>query len=211
MTEIKVKLPIILALKLVDGLHGSVHGEVAQRRLAKFLQFFGQLLRLVLALGQDRVNVLVGDLRVFRGKHVVGAVTDHAQHFVLVERVRLVQKATLLDDQLVQSQLDLGAFHDLLFDRVLRDEAEYAHLLLLTDTMGAIHGLQIHLRVPVGIEQNDHVSRGQVDAQTTGTSRQHEDELGTAGFVVLGNLAVAILVRSATIQAAVLSKNSKIF
>lgn len=161
---------------------------------------------------------------------MVGAVADHAEHLVLVERVALVQEAALLDDELVQTQFDLGPFHNLLLDRVVRDEAEDAHLeppktspsarkwsaetensvkdgpdlFGLADAMGAVHGLQVHLRVPVRVEEDDDVGRGQVDAEAAGARRQHEDELGAALGVELGNLPVAVLVRRRSVQPAVL-------
>lgn len=70
---------------------------------------------------------------------MVGAVTDHAQHFVLVEGVvGFVQQATLLDDQLVEAQFHFGLLNDLLLHCVVGDEAEDTHLLRLTDTMRSI-------------------------------------------------------------------------
>jgi len=41
------------------------------------------------------------------------------------------------------------------------------------------------LWVPVGVEQNDDVGSCKVDAETTGTSTQHEDELGAARSIVV--------------------------
>ena len=39
----------------------------------------------------------------------------------------------------------------------------------LADAVGARHGLQVVLGVPVGVEDDDSVSRGQVDAQAART------------------------------------------
>ena len=44
----------------------------------------------------------------------------------------------MLYDDVVESQLHVGALNDALLDRVLGDEADDVHLLLLPDTMRAI-------------------------------------------------------------------------
>jgi len=50
--------------------------------------------------------------------------------------------------------------------------------------------LQIHLRVPVGVKENDNVSCGQVDAQASCPGGQHEDKFLTVGLVVLINVVL---------------------
>jgi len=45
---------------------------------------------LFLSLGEDGVDVLVGDFAVLAGKHVAGPVPDHVQHLVLAQLVSLV-------------------------------------------------------------------------------------------------------------------------
>ena len=45
---------------------------------------------------------------------------------------------TLLNDDVVETQLHVGALHNALFHRVLRHQAEDVHLLLLPDTMRTI-------------------------------------------------------------------------
>jgi hypothetical protein len=52
-----------------------------------------------------------------------------------------------------------------------------AYLLLLADTVSAVHRLQIYLWVPVRVEKDDSVRGGEVDAETTSTSGQKEGEL----------------------------------
>lgn len=51
----------------------------------------------------------------------------------------------LLDDGGIEEQLLVRSLDDLLLDCALGHEAEDAHLLGLTDTVGAVHGLKIHL------------------------------------------------------------------
>ena len=43
--------------------------------------------------------------------------------------------------------------------------------------MGAILGLQILVRIPVRVENDDRVGGLQIKTETTGTSRQQEEEI----------------------------------
>ena len=71
----------------------------------------------------------------------------------------------------------------------------------------AHHGLKIHLRVPIRVEQDDNISGGQVDAQTSGSSGKHEKEFLTARSVEFRDLSMSILVRRASVQTTVLNKS----
>ena len=66
--------------------------------------------------------------------------------------------------------------------------------------------MQVCLRVPVAIVQNDDIGGRQVDTETTCTSRQEEDELLAARLVVLVDGDDTIFVCSATIDTTVLYK-----
>ena len=52
-----------------------------------------------------------------------------------------------------------------------------SYLFELTDSVSAIHGLKIHLGVPIRVVENNDVGCVQVDAETSGASGQHEDKL----------------------------------
>lgn len=45
----------------------------------------------------------------------------------------------------------------------------------LPDPVAAVHRLEVHVRVPVRVIQDDRVRRGQVDAQASGPGREKED------------------------------------
>lgn len=45
------------------------------------------------------------------------------------------------------------------------------------------HGLQVHLRIPVRVINNDHVSCSQVNPQPTSPSAQHKEKLGAVGLI----------------------------
>lgn len=49
---------------------------------------------------------------------------------------------------------------------------------------GTDHGLQVDLRVPVWVVEDDHVSCGQVNTQPSGPGAQHEDELRAVLLIV---------------------------
>ena len=58
-----------------------------------------------------------------------------------------------------------------------RIRATTAHLVRLPDTMGAFLGLQILVRIPIGIENDDSVGRLEIEAQVAGAGRQEEKEI----------------------------------
>jgi len=58
--------------------------------------------------------------------------------------------------------------------------------------MCSVHGLQVHLGVPVGVVDDDDVGGVQVDTETSGSRRQHEEELLAILGVVLFDLASMI-------------------
>lgn len=68
-------------------------------------------------------------------------------------------RPTLLDNELVEPQLLRCAFQHALLHTALRDETEDIDLLRLSYTMRTVHRLQIGLRVPVAVIQNDDVGR----------------------------------------------------
>ncbi|KAI6748785.1 hypothetical protein HG531_007732 [Fusarium graminearum] len=106
-----------------------------------------------------------------------------------------------------------GSFQNLFFDSIFRDKSIHNNLFGLADTMGSIHGLQIGLRVPITIIQNNDVGSCQVDAQTTSTCCKEKDELLRPRLIVLINSSDSVLVGGSTINSAVLvlSENAVIF
>lgn len=139
--------------------------------------------------------------------------------------VRGVVCPTLLDDELVETKLLSRTLKHLFLDRVLRNETEDDNLLLLADTMSckgtasamssrramsmrtSVHRLQVSLRIPVAIEEDDNVRRSQIDAETASARRQEEDELAGAFLVVFVDRGNPVLVLGATVDSAVLCKD----
>ena len=117
---------------------------------------------------------------------------------------------SLLDDKLVEPQLLRCSLQHALLDTTFRDEAEDVDLLGLADTMSTVHGLQIRLRVPITVVQDDDVGSGQVDAETTGARGEQEDELVAVGLVVLVDGDDTVVVRRASIDAAVFYTRSDV-
>ncbi len=62
-----------------------------------------------------------------------------------------------LDDYLVEFETDRLSLQDFLLNCGLSDESVHVDLLLLADSMGTIHRLQVYLRVPVGVIEYDMV------------------------------------------------------
>ena len=63
---------------------------------------------------------------------------------------------------------------DLLLQRASRDDAVHVDDLLLTDTMGAIHGLHIFLRIPIMLHEDDGIGTSQIKTQTTNACCEEE-------------------------------------
>ena len=90
---------------------------------------------------------------------------------LVVELLLLTIGHTTLDCDELKHALVSSALQNLLFDGIFRDKTIDTDRLLLTDTMSSSHGLQICLRVPIGIEDDDGISSHQVDTEATRPSR----------------------------------------
>lgn len=86
---------------------------------------------------------------------------------------------TGFDDETVEVAFVGGARQDLLFDNGISHEAEDAHLILLPDAVGAVLRLRVHHGVPVTVEEDHSVGRGEVQTQPTRAGTQQEDEVRT--------------------------------
>jgi hypothetical protein len=70
-----------------------------------------------------------------------------------------------------------------LFDGVVGDQPQNDDLLLLPDTMDSVLSLQVHLRVPIRVEDDHCVCSLQVEAQTTCSGAQKKDIVLTVGLI----------------------------
>ena len=82
---------------------------------------------------------------------------------------------------------------------VVQEFASAARALLLRRSH-----LQVHLGIPVGVVQDNHVGGVQVDAEAAGTRGQQEDELLGSLSVVRVDLALPVLAAGVAVNAAVL-------
>lgn len=71
---------------------------------------------------------------------------------------------SLLYDYLVELQLDRLPLDHFLFDGILADQSVDKDLFLLTDAMSAVHRLEVGLRIPVRIIQDDMIGCHQIKA-----------------------------------------------
>lgn len=86
-----------------------------------------------------------------------------------------------------------------LFNGVVGDEAEHYYLFLLTDTVNSVLCLQIHLRVPVGVKDDDSVCSLQIQAQSACSGTQQEDVVLTIRLIEQFHPFLPIFSFSATI------------
>lgn len=90
---------------------------------------------------------------------------------------------TALDEQLVKVHLEACFLEDGLLNRSVGDEPQDDHFSLLADSVSPVLSLQVHLRIPIRIEQNDSISSLQVEPQATGPSAEQEDVVFRVLFV----------------------------
>ena len=82
-----------------------------------------------------------------------------------------------LYDKVVQNHFPFCPFHYLLLHTALGHEAVHWHLFLLPYPVGSGLGLEIILRVPVGIKYYHSICGGQVHTQTTSSRREQETKI----------------------------------
>ena len=73
----------------------------------------------------------------------------------------------------------------------------------MANTMGTILRLEIGVRIPITVVQDDNIGRGQVDTETSSTRREQENKLLAAGSVILVDSDDTVLVSRSTVDTAV--------
>ena len=126
------------------------------------------------------------------------------EHLLALAARRLLVEHSGLDDFLVDVEFVLGSCQDALLHRVDGQQSQHAHLVLLPDPVRAVLRLQILVRVPVGVEDDDRVGRLQVQTETARARRQDEDEVLRVGRVELLEHLSAIVRASRAVQTQVL-------
>ena len=107
------------------------------------------------------------------------------------------------DDDALYFFLLQGALADTLFDCAACDEAVHCDLAGLPETMGAVHGLRVDGGVPITVVEDDCVGGGEVDTETTGASREEEDE-DLWGRLEVGDGVATVFELGRSIETAVL-------
>eukprot|EP00968_Pinguiococcus_pyrenoidosus_P021742 scaffold2908_cov257-Pinguiococcus_pyrenoidosus.AAC.3 len=152
---------------------------------------------------QDLLDIIVRDGAALGSEDLVGAVSNAIKQLLLAKLLLLVLQSPLLHHHRIELQLLLRPLDDLLLHGVLRDEPIDVHWLRLSDAVASVLGLQVCLRVPVGVVQDARVSRLEVDTQPTGARAEEKDELLTPRRVVLLDLGLAEFVAGVAVDAAV--------
>lgn len=110
-------------------------------------------------------------------------------------------KATLLDDEFLEAALGVGRHEQGLLNSRAGSETKDDNGPGLTDTVAAILGLEILLGIKVGVEEDDCISRSEVDALAASTSRQEEDLI--IRVIIEGlNLVASVLLRYRAVDTA---------
>mmetsp|Transcript_40485 Transcript_40485/g.61745 ORF Transcript_40485/g.61745 Transcript_40485/m.61745 type:complete len:265 (-) Transcript_40485:1912-2706(-) len=190
---------------VVTGKRHVIEVELVFERLELAFDLFGLLHGLL----DDLINI---SLHVFvflvaGVDDLLGSVLDHGQHFVrghlVFFIVRSIELASL-HDQVIDLQLASRPLDDLLFDRFLGYEPVDDNVSLLADSMGSVDCLQVHLRVPVGIEDYNHIGRMQINSNSSSPGRQNEELLVGVFLLEVFDARVSLSSRGLAIDTAVL-------
>jgi hypothetical protein len=130
-------------------------------------------------------------------------VLDHIDKIALLRAFSDSAASALLNDNLIEPKFLGCSFEHLLLDCIFGNETEDIDLLLLTDSVRSIHSLQIGLRIPVRIVENDDVGCGKVDTETTGSSSQEEDELLRVWLLIVVDSLETVFMRGTSVDPAV--------
>mmetsp|Transcript_9174 Transcript_9174/g.41610 ORF Transcript_9174/g.41610 Transcript_9174/m.41610 type:complete len:513 (+) Transcript_9174:2353-3891(+) len=157
------------------------------------------------AVVEDGVDVLLREgSRFLAGRVAQGAVDAVLEKLVdlLGVLLRLAgAKAALSAAQhsLVQAVLLRGRLEERLLVRRLGDEAVHLDLLRLADAVTARHGLQVVLRVPIGVVDYGGVCGGERDTHATCSGRQEVHEALARGVESI-DARLSISLRRAAVQ-----------
>ena len=81
-------------------------------------------------------------------------------------------EGSFLEKSLLHSELFACSVEHLLLVSARCDETIDFNLEFLADPMGSSYGLQVVLRIPIRVKDDDDSSFGQIDAQATCSGRQ---------------------------------------
>ena len=101
---------------------------------------------------------------------------------------------------MVQNELPFGPLHNFLFDGSLGDETVDTNSLGLSDSMSTTHSLQIVLGIPVRVEDDDCVSRGQIDSKSAGSCGEKETEVGRTFSIEMVQCLFAKITTHGTVE-----------
>ena len=104
------------------------------------------------------------------------------QQFDLFPAQVLHQTCRTAEDGIGQFAFSFLQLQHFFLDRVARDQPVGEDRLVLPDAVGAVDGLRFHGRIPPGIEHEDIVGGGQVQAQATGLEADQEEAAASGVF-----------------------------
>ncbi|KAI6767175.1 hypothetical protein HG531_011535 [Fusarium graminearum] len=94
----------------------------------------------------------------------------------------------LVHDSRCDINLEPLEIQNLLLQGSTSDESVHVDHLLLSNTMGSVHGLEIFLGVPVMLDKDDRISTCQVQTETSNASGQQEHVVGRVAVELVDNV-----------------------
>lgn len=120
-------------------------------------------------------------------------------HLAAVEVIK-----TSLDEKFVQIHLEASFSKNGFFNGSVGDEPEHNDFFFLADTMRSVLCLQIHLRVPIRVKENDGVGCLKIQPQSSCSCTQQEDIVLGVGLIEHRSSLTTVIGLRASIQPQVL-------
>ena len=148
----------------------AVVAVVAVVMAAAMVMAAKQYLDLRLVVLHERVRPLSQKLLHFLRIHL--RVADGARALAIRVERSVVVEVVSTKHGVFEPQLLAGPLEHLAFERVTSHQAVNVDLPLLADTVASCHGLHVVLRVPVAVEKDACVGRGEVDTDASRAGRK---------------------------------------
>lgn len=195
-------LQVVDILKLVQV--AGIHVEIERVKLVvhQLFSLLVDLSGLVLSLFDHVFDVLVVNIRP-NFEDGISTVVHHIFQVIFLHSCVLGRHSTLLDDERIKFELHRLFLNHFFLHGIFSDKSVHSHLLFLADSVGSVHGLKIHLRIPITVVEDDSVGSHQVQTQASCSGRNQEDELVGIWRNEVVNLRLSVIEVSVTVKSAV--------
>lgn len=196
-----LKVVYILKLIHVDRIHLKIkHIELV---LHNILSLLLHCFCLIKAFFYQKFDILVLDVARAHSKNFICSKIDHVLELILLESSMLWCKSSFLDNKRVKFKLHGLFFNHLFFHGVRSNQTEDLNNLLLSNTMSAIHCLEINLGIPITVIENNYIGSHEVKTESTSSGRYEEYKFLGVFFCKFFNIAFSLIKISVSVESTI--------